>query len=273
MKQIIYFIGMLLTLVNVSSCMQDETIEFESDEQLKLESSSFICSGNKDCLPKVLISGVENLATINFTDDSFKKDHRYTFKITDPSGYVYLLKENFPANSTLSYRFPPSLTHETYNVSYSITCNDCIRCTDEGSIQINADGKIQSSSTLQCFKNYVSYTAHLETNSSITIETSSSLPYTDPEHYMGVDKIRIFLLNQEGKKEKIYHNATVEASSVQRLTVKNIPTIESGKRYQIEFYNDICKGNATHYLYLVYNTYMPGQTYLEHISLQENKEH
>ena len=274
MKKIIYFIGMLFTLVNVSSCMQDEVIEFESDEQLKLESTGYSCSGGNHCLPKVSIFGTENYATINLTyEEGFKDEgennHRFTFKIWDASGYIYKEDHSLPANAMLSYRFPSSPTYETYTVLYSITCNNCNSCSNKGSIQISRNGDIHSGTTLDCFKNYVDYSAQLGINKSIIARTNSSL-LSDSEHYMNVNNVRIYKL-VNGKKEQTHHYASFSAS-YNEIIISNPPS-ESNSQYQIEFYNDICLGNTTHYLYLVYNTYMPGEIRLEQTYLQEHKEH
>lgn len=271
MRKFVYFVGMLFTLVNVSSCMQDESIEFESDEQLKLESPDFICSRDGDCLPTVLVSGVGYLATINLTDDSFKKDHRYTFEMNGTSG-SYMRERNLPANTMLSFLFPIASSDGAYTASYSITCDNCGRCSAGGSIQISKDGTIRSGTSLDCFKDYVDYSVRLGTNNSILIETSSSLPYTDPDHYMEINQMRIYQLNEYGRKGEIRHYAKLEPSSY-RLTIRDLP-MEINKTYQIELYNEKCKGNATHYLFLTYNTQaFNGTIHLEDYYLQLAKSH
>ncbi len=270
MRKLFYLFSILFTSVNMSSCVQDEMFEHESDEQLELASQGYSCSGGGKCLPKVSVSGEQNYATISLTyerkaEDQGNNDHKFTLRIWD-AGFTYKEESNLPATALLFYRFPPSPTYATYSVSYSITCEECFGCFDGGFVQISSSGKINSGSPLSCFKNYVNYTVRLSGtgSSSVSVGTNSNLQYTDPEHYMGVNRMRVCNITNGGRSTVL---DTQLGESYQYKITLPTPFSTSYTKYRVELYNDTqCRGNREHFVFFDYEYYV-GTVHLGQYSL------
>ncbi len=57
MKKLFYFYCVLFVSISISSCVQDQMFENESEKQLELANYNYVCNSKNKCIPTVSISG------------------------------------------------------------------------------------------------------------------------------------------------------------------------------------------------------------------------
>lgn len=165
-------------------------------------------------------------------------------------------------------------------MSYTISCNErgCSFCKNSGTLQINSStGEIDSGTIYRCYKDYLNYSVTRDSDhfTDVILETQEREHLLDEEKYMDVDKVRIYLIDAEGK-ERLYISKSVEKLSPLKVRVSSLPMIDnvSVKKGRVELYNEKCEANQEHYMYFTYTGYGGGwDIYLEHLSLQSAKEY
>ena len=276
MKKLFYFYCVLFVLISISSCVQDQMFENESEKQLELANYNYVCNSKNKCIPTVSISGIGRIANVHLSCVNHDNDHEFTFRCWGENGFIYKEENFLSANSSFTIGFPPSSTNKAYDVSYSLSCRSCYQCSTSGVIRINPDETIDAGSINDCFKDYLSYSVMLDYgySNSVIIETQDYNHFHDEANYMDVNKIRVYITDTYGQKRLYPSPVSIELLSPYRLRIYDLPTSNntlSMKSCQVELYNEKCKGNFEHYLYFTYTSH--GDIRLGQYVLQNHKEH